>query len=60
MIKLIWQENENKILKSINHENIVKYIDSFKEKNVYSIIIEYCDNSDLLNYIENIKKEKKN
>ena len=52
-------ENENNILKSINHENIVKYIDSFKDKDSYSIIMEYCDNSDLLNYIENIKKEKK-
>ena len=52
-------ENEKNILKSINHENIVKYIDSFKDNNYFSLIMEYCDNSDLLNYIENIKREKK-
>ena len=52
-------ENESNILKSINHGNIVKYINSFKEKTFYSIIMEYCDNSDLLTYIENIKKENK-
>ena len=52
-------ENEKNILESINHENIVKYIDSFKDNNYFSLIMEYCDNSDLLNYIENIKREKK-
>ena len=52
-------ENEGNILKSINHENIVKYIDSFRQKDCFSLIMEYCENSDLHNYIEKIKQEKK-
>ena len=40
-------ENEAKILKKLEHENIVKYYDSFKDNSYFFIIMEYCQNSDL-------------
>ena len=44
-------ENEVNILKNLNHENIVKYYGSYKDKNSFYIIIEYCDNSNLYEFI---------
>ena len=48
-------ENEAKILKKLEHENIVKYYDSFKDNSYFFIIMEYCQNSDLRNFIKNYK-----
>lgn len=43
--------NEINILKSINHENIVKYIDSFENsKNIY-LIMELCNDGNLESFI---------
>ena len=50
-------ENEAKILKSLDHKNIVKYLESFKEKRFFYIIMEYCENSDLKKYIEKYKNK---
>ena len=48
-------ENEALILKEINSEYIVKYIDSFIENEYYNIVMEYCENKDLKSFIKNHK-----
>ena len=50
-------QNDAEILSTINNEFIVKYIDSFKDNNYFYIIMEYCENSDLRNFINNHKKK---
>lgn len=47
--------NEVKILASLDNPFIVKYFESFIEKNNLNIIMEFCEGGDLANYI---KKEK--
>ena len=49
-------QNEVKILSNINSDFIVKYYNSFIEKNNLYIIMEYCDNIDLRNFINVYKK----
>ncbi len=39
--------HEATILSSINSPYIVKYYDSFTEKNMINILMEYCENGDL-------------
>lgn len=61
--------NEIKILRSINHKHIIKVYNSFEIKNEYEeeyyvIIMEYCPNGNLLDYvsknnIDNISEKKK-
>lgn len=36
--------NEVKLLESLNHPNIIKYLDSFTWKNKYCILMEYAEN----------------
>ena len=48
-------ENESLILKQINSEYIVKYVDSFIDNEHFNIVMEYCDNKDLKSFI-NIHK----
>ena len=48
-------ENESLILKEIESEYIVKYIDSFIENEHYNIVMEYCENKDLKSFIINHK-----
>ena len=50
-------ENEANILTKIEHENIVKYYKSFKYKDSYFIIMEYCNYSDLAKFIKKNKDE---
>ena len=52
-------ENEVKDLININHENIVKYYNLYKDKNFFFILMEYCNNSDLRKLIK-YKKENEN
>ena len=47
---------EAKILSSIKSKYVVKYYDSFEEKNNLNIVMEYCDGGDLNDYIESQKK----
>ena len=47
---------EIKILSSIKSDFVVKYYNSFEEKNIINIIMEYCDGGDLNDFL----KEKKN
>ena len=52
-------ENEAQILQNLNHQNIVKYFESFKDKRSFYIIMEYCDNLDLKAFIREYKKKNK-
>jgi len=45
--------NEVKILSSLNNDYIVKYYESFIEKNYLNIVMEYCEGGDLANLIKN-------
>ena len=49
---------EAKILSSINSDFVVKYYDSFEENNSINIVMEYCDEGDLHNFI--LKKREEN
>lgn len=55
--KIEYVNNEIKILKTLSHPNIIKYIDSFEIKNndkeFIVLITEYCEKGNLLSYIEN-------
>ena len=44
--------NEVNILTKMEHPYIVKYFDSFIEKNTLNIIMEYCEGGDLYNLIK--------
>lgn len=36
-----WAFKEAQVLQSLNHQNIVKYVESFREGNNFSVIMEY-------------------
>ncbi len=44
--------NEVHILNKLDNEYIVKYYDSFIDKNILNIIMEYCEGGDLNNYLK--------
>ena len=48
-------KNEVKILSLFNSDKIVKYYGSFSDKNYFYIKMEYCNFSNLANFIENNK-----
>ena len=48
-------ENEAKILSSIHDEHIVKYYDSYKDKDYFNILMEYCEGLDLKKLINEYK-----
>ena len=52
-------ENEAKILSSIHNEHIVRYYDSYKDKEYFYILMEYCEGSDLKKFINEYKKKNK-
>ena len=54
-------KNEANFLSNIKSDYIVRYIDSFenKDNNTFNIVMEYCQNSDLRKFINNHKKEGK-
>ena len=49
-------QNEANILSSLNSENIVKYYDSFIDKDSFNIVMEYCEGLDLRKYINQHKE----
>ena len=53
-------EKEAKILSILNSKYIVKYYDSFKDKNYFNIAMEYAGKSNLKSYIADFKKEHQN
>ena len=48
-------KSEAKILSLINSKYVVKYYESFLENDDLNIVMEYCDNGDLCNYISKQK-----
>ena len=52
-------ENEINILKNLDSEYIVKYYDSFQVGNNFYIVMEYCDSSDLYNFIKEHRENNK-
>ena len=52
-------KNEAYLLKTIDDENIIKYIDSFFYDDSFYLITEFCSNSDLRSFINEHKKENK-
>ena len=50
-------KKEAKILNLINSDFVVKYYDSFEEKNSMNIVMEYCDGGDLDDFIKENKKK---
>ena len=51
--------SEAKILSLIKSKYVVKYYESFLEADNLNIVMEYCDNGDLCNYLEEQKKKYK-
>ena len=45
-------QQEINLLKALNDPGIVKYIDSISTENYLNIILEYCENGSLYNYIK--------
>ena len=52
-------KNEAYLLKTIDNENIIKYIDSFFYDDSFYLIMEFCSNLDLRSFINDHKKENK-
>lgn len=46
-------EQEISIMRSIMHENIIQFIESYKQGNKYCIVLEYCQGGDLENQLQN-------
>lgn len=44
-------ENEASIMKKINSENVIKIYDFFQNKDFYFMILEYCPDGNLLDYV---------
>ena len=42
-------------MRTVNNENVVKLYDEFEHGNFHYLIMEYCENGDLYNYIYNSK-----
>ena len=50
-------ENEAKLLSSINNAHIVKYYNSSKDNEFFYILMEYCEGSDLKQFIKEYKSK---
>ena len=50
--------NEVELLKKAQHDNVIKYYESFKGINTGNlcIVMEYCDMGTLANFIANVRK----
>jgi serine/threonine protein kinase len=54
--KYIWREIE--ILTQLRHPNIIKYYETFEDKNYIYLIIEYANNGSLVSFLYNRSLEK--
>ena len=53
-------QQEIKILKKVDNENIIKYYDHFMEKNILCIVLEYADVGTLEKAVKTYNKEEWN
>ena len=53
-------KNEANILSQMNSTYVVKYCDSFEDKNFLNIVMEFCDGGDLSKFLEIQKKTGRN
>lgn len=53
-------KKEIKIHSSINHPNVVKFHEYLEDSNFFYVILEYCENKDLFEYIQknNVSHER--
>ena len=51
--------NEIKVLKSLNHANVVQYHDSFIEKDYIHIVMDFCERGDMNRRIKRASASKK-
>jgi NIMA (never in mitosis gene a)-related kinase len=51
-------KNEDQILSKIKSEHVVRYFDSFQDKDSFNIIIEFCEGLDLRNFINEYRENK--
>ncbi|XP_033746183.1 serine/threonine-protein kinase Nek4-like isoform X2 [Pecten maximus] len=49
-------QREEDILKAVKHRNLVRYVDSFREKDNVYMVMEYCDGGTLHSYIRELKE----
>ena len=52
--------DEIKILKKIDHPNIIKYMETYENKKYMYIVMEYCPGGELFEVIANKAKDKEN
>ena len=51
--------NEIKVLRSLNHANVVQYHDSFIEKEYIHIVMDFCERGDMNRRIKKAKSSNK-
>lgn len=49
-------KTEIKVLKSCKHDNVIRFVDSFRTDNYVFIITEFCNGGDLEHYLEKQKQ----
>ena len=45
-------------MKSLNHKNIVRFIDQFRQNGVWYIVLEFCGKGDLQQYKQKVGKNE--
>jgi len=48
---LKYVQNEVKVMKSLDHPNIVRFFENFEDENILYMVMEYCAGGNLLEYI---------
>lgn len=52
----IMAQKEIELMKSLQHKNIVRWIDDFRSNGIWFIVLEYCGKGDLQKYKDKIAK----
>lgn len=50
---------EANLLRDLNHNNVLKYTDSFEADGALCIVTEFCENGDLSEFLDKSSKQKK-
>lgn len=43
-------------MKQVSHPNVLRLIGEFFERETYHLVLEYCEEGDLLNFLKKIKE----